>query len=177
MRNRGQLILGGFLLFLGLVSLLSVLFNIDFGAFCWPIGLILVGVWLLVRPRFTRSEGATFIRPIGDLQRRGTWQVSDQELWLIIGDTNLDFTEAIIPMGETTLRVSGFVGSVDIRAPHSIGLSVSSTSFVTDSKLWGEKRDYFLSPFTRTSEAYETAERKINIEIMYFVVDLRAEQV
>lgn len=177
MRNRGQLILGGFLLFLGLVSLLSVIFNVDLGAFCWPIGLILVGVWLLVRPRYTRTESNTFIRPIGDLHRRGTWQVADQEIWIIIGDTDLDFTEAIIPTGETTLRIYGFVGSVDVRAPGSVGVSVSSTSFVTDSKLWGEKRDYFLSPFTRTSEAYQSAERKINIEIMYFVVDLRVEQV
>ncbi|HEX6303986.1 MAG TPA: hypothetical protein VFZ76_07335, partial [Anaerolineales bacterium] len=100
MRNRGQLILGGFLLFLGLVSLLSVIFNVDLGAFCWPIGLILVGVWLLVRPRYTRTESDTFIRPIGDLHRRGTWQVADQEIWIIIGDTDLDFTEAIIPTGE-----------------------------------------------------------------------------
>lgn len=177
MRTRGQLILGGFLLFLGLMSLLSVIFDVDFGAFCWPIGLILVGVWLLLRPRYTRSEGSVFIRPIGDLHRRGTWQVTDQEIWIIIGDTDLDFTEAIIPIGETTLRVYGFVGSVDVRAPSSVGLSVSSTSFVTDSKLWGEKRDYFLTPFTRTSEGYESADRKIHVEIMYFVADLRVEQV
>lgn len=177
MRNRGQILLGGFLLFLGVVSLLSTIFNVDFWAFCWPIALILVGVWLLVRPRFTQREGQVFIRPVGDLGRRNAWQVSDQEMWIIIGDTDLDLTEASIPEGETSLRINGFVGSVDVRAPREVGLSVSATCFVTDSKLWGEKHDYILTPFTRTSENYQGAARKVNLEVMYFIVDLRVEQV
>lgn len=50
MRSRGQFILGGLALFIGLVSLLSLIFDMNFSAFCWPVGLILLGIWLLVGP-------------------------------------------------------------------------------------------------------------------------------
>lgn len=62
MHSRGQFILGGLALFVGLVSLLSLIFDIHFSAFCWPVGLILVGIWLLVRPRFSFLDDDIIIK-------------------------------------------------------------------------------------------------------------------
>ena len=176
MRNRGQLIFGSILLILGISSLLSVIFDVDLGAFCWPIAFIIVGVWLLVRPRYSSPEAPVQIRPIGDLRRRNKWQVSDQEIWIFVGDIELDMSEAEIPSGLTTLRVYGFVGEVRLRAPREVGVAVSSWAIVTDAALWGKERDYLFSPVDETSPGYDAAERKIKLETYFFVVDLRVEQ-
>ena len=167
MRNRGQFILGGLVLFIGLISLLSVIFDIDFWAFCWPAGLILLGIWLLVRPKYSSLDSNVIIRP----------QLASQEIWVFVGDIDLDLTHADVPSGETKIKVYGFVGDVKLRAPQDVGVSVSSTSFITDANLWRENRDYFLTPVHRVSEGYQTAERKVQLEVMFFVVNLRVDQI
>lgn len=116
------------------------------------------------------------IRPIGDLRRRHKWQVSDQEIWIFVGDIELDMSEADIPLGLTTLRIYGFVGEVRIRAPREVGVAVSSWAMVTDAALWGIDKDYLFSPVDKTSPGYDSTERKIKLETYFFVVDLRVEQ-
>lgn len=177
MRNRGQFIIGGLVLFLGLVSLLSVIFDIDFWAFCWPVGLILLGIWLLVRPRYSSLDSSVIIRPLGNVHHYGEGHLTNREIWVFVGDIDLDLTHTDISSGETTIRVYGFVGDVKLRAPQDVGVSVSSTSFITDANLWREKRDHFLTPVHRVSEGYQTAERKVKLEVMFFVVNLRVGQI
>ncbi|HZD56470.1 MAG TPA: cell wall-active antibiotics response protein LiaF [Anaerolineales bacterium] len=176
MRDRRQFIFGGLVLFIGLVSLLSVILNIDFWDFCWPVGLILLGVWLLVRPRYSSLESNLVIRPLGDVHHYGERPLRDREIWIFVGDIDFDLTQAEISRGDTTIRIYGFVGEVNLRAPRAVGVSVSSTAFITDGHLWGEKRDHFLTPVRRVSEGYETAERRVRLEVMFFVVDLRVDQ-
>ena len=177
MRNRGQFILGGLVLFIGLVSLLSAIFDIDFWAFCWPVGLILLGIWLLVRPRYASLDSNVIIRPLGDVHYYGERLLTNRDIWVFVGDIDLDLTHTDISVGETTIRVYGFVGEVKLRARRDVGISVSSTSFVTDGNLWGEKRDHFLAPVRRMSEGYQMAERRVQLEVIFFVVDLRVDQV
>jgi lia operon protein LiaF len=177
MRNRGQFILGGLVLFIGLISLLSVIFDIDFWAFCWPAGLILLGIWLLVRPKYSSLDSNVIIRPLGNVRHYGERQLASQEIWVFVGDIDLDLTHADVPSGETKIKVYGFVGDVKLRAPQDVGVSVSSTSFITDANLWRENRDYFLTPVHRVSEGYQTAERKVQLEVMFFVVNLRVDQI
>jgi hypothetical protein len=95
MGTRGQIIFGLFLVFLGVVYILGITFNIDTGALCWPAILILVGVWLLARPKFER-EGTKIIL-IGDFRRKGAWNVTATDVWLGIDDVRLNFSETEIP--------------------------------------------------------------------------------
>jgi len=177
MRNRGPLFIGSLLVIFGLVLLLGNLFQINVWELCWPTGLILVGVWLLLRPRFALPGTFVNIRFLSDDKRYGVWQVGNEEIWSFIGDVRLDMTQATIPPGETTFHIYGFIGDVDVIVPKEVGLSVSSSAFVTSAKINGRKGDSFLAPVTHASENYASVERKVRLETYFFIADLNAKQV
>jgi predicted membrane protein len=62
---------------------------------------------------------------------------------------------------------------VKVYVPEDVGVSVSSSAFVTDARVLGEKRDSFLAPVNIASANYETAKKKIHIESACFVGDIK----
>ena len=44
MRDKGQIIIGAVIVFVGLIFLIGNVLNVNVWAFCWPVGLILLGV-------------------------------------------------------------------------------------------------------------------------------------
>jgi predicted membrane protein len=176
MRNSGVLFLGILLIFFGGLALVSQFFHIDFGTICWPVGLILVGLFMLLRPRLIPAGTNLDFRLLGDAKRRGTWTVQNEEFWSFVGDTRLDMSEAEIPAGETKLRVYGFVGDVRLRLPQDVGFCVNSVAFLSETRILGDKQDTFVAPFEFKTPGYETAERKIRLESWFFVANIRAEQ-
>lgn len=177
MRNKRQIFIGGAITLVGLVFLIGAVFHIDVGDFCFPVGLILLGVFLLLRPYLLGPDEQVQLKLLGDVRRYGDWQVADEEIWIGVGDVRLDMTGADIPAGETRIRVFGFVGDVKLLAPEGVGVSVSSTSFITDARVLGQKRDSFLTPLHFASAGYETAERKVRLEVNCFVGNLRVRRV
>ena len=177
MQNRGQLILGGVLILFGVLFLISNFFNIDFGAICFPTLIILIGVWIIVRPRMVSEDTDLRMWIFGDHYRRGEWLAKDQEVWSFIGDVNLDFTEAKLEKPETTLKIYTFVADIDLTVPEDLGLSISWFGFVTDGRIHGKRLGGFVSPVHYTSEGYESASKKVNVELFSFVGDLKVHPV
>jgi lia operon protein LiaF len=173
MRNRGQYILGGVLIFMGVLFLLGTLFDVNAWALCWPTILVLAGLWLLLRPRLAGGNQAVDVVLIGDLDRGGAWTVRDQEFYVGIGDVDLDLTRADIPLGETSIRIYGLIGDVEILIPQGVGITATSTAFVTDARFNDRKQDGFLTPVTFTSPDYDAAERKIRVEVLSFINELK----
>lgn len=173
MRNQGQLFLGGLLIFFGLLFLLGTLFRVNVWAFCWPIGLILLGGWILLRPQMVAPGTPVRVTPIGSIARIGSWRVASEEFWLFVGDAKFDMTQADIPAGETTLRFFGFVGDVALTVPSGVGVAVSATAFVNDLKIFGRQAENFILPFSFASDDYATAERKVRLEVTHFVASVR----
>jgi len=176
MRNQGQLILGVVVVAVGAVLLIGNLFDVDVWVLCWPIGLIVLGLLLLLQPQLISSDATSRQKLLGDIRRRGEWEVTDEEFWLGIGDVTLDMTQAEIPPGETHLRVAQLIGDVRVSVPEEVGLSLSSTAMVGSVRAFGRKRDIFFTPLRLTSENYETAERKVRLETSMFVGDVRIRQ-
>lgn len=177
MQNRGQLILGGALILFGVLFLISNFFNIDFGAICWPMLIILIGVWIIARPRMVSEDTDVRMWLFGDHYRRGEWQAKDQEIWSFIGDINLDFTEAELEKPETKLKIYTFVADIDLTVPDGIGLSISWFGFVTDGRIHGERMGGFVTPVHYTSEGYESSSKKLDLELISFVGDLKVHPV
>ena len=177
MKKKTQMVLGAVLIGLGILFLLSRIFNIDFGVICWPSILILIGVFIIVRPRIAPEGSDVRMLFIGDLNRSGEWDVSDQEIWSFVGDVDLDFTQANIPDDEVAYRLTSFVGDVDILVPADIGISISATGFVNEGRVEGKKRGGFLTPIKFTSENYEDATKKIHFEMVSFVSELKVVRV
>lgn len=173
MRNQGQLFLGGLLIFLGLLFLVGTLFRINVWAFCWPIGLILLGGWILLRPQMVAPGTSVHVTPLGSIVRVGSWRVANEEFWLFVGDAKFDLTQADIPTGESTLRLFGFVGDVVLTIPTGVGVAVASTAFVNDLKILGRHEESFIMPFNFASDDYASAERKVRLEVTHFVASVK----
>ncbi len=176
MRSQGQIFLGLALVLLGLFYLFGVVFHVDVGALCFPIFLILLGAWLLIRPRTAGPGVKTTFAPLADLDRRGAWPVTREEIWTLVGDVKLDFTSVQLPAGETRINIYGFVAGIHLYVPPDVAVAVTSNAFVVDAKLAGSKQTSFLSPIVWTSSNYASAERRVHVETLFFVTDLSVEQ-
>lgn len=176
MRNWGMLVLGGFLIILGILSALSAIFNINLWMVCWPTLLILIGVLLLLGPRIDFPAEGVKIRPLLNIRRQEQWSVSNEEIWCFVGNAYLDFRNAEIPSGLTTIRLVGFVGDIDLFLVEGIEYAIASTAFLTDSKITRLKDQTFINTFRYKTNGYDSASRKISIETLFFVNDLDVRQ-
>jgi hypothetical protein len=178
MRDKGSAVAGTVLIGLGVLFLLSIWLRVNLWGFFWPGLLIVLGVAILVRSRATPAGARSEFVLLGDIDRAGDWPVTNEETWIGIGDVDLDFTRTGVPAGETTIGLRGFIGDVEVIVPHSIGLSIIASGFITNVKQAGHKEQpVFLGTYRYQSEGYATAERKIRLETSFFIHDLKLRQV
>lgn len=172
MNNKGQLLFGALLVIIGLMVILSNVFQVDIGAICWPTALILIGVWLIWRPKFDLGNGKVNIHPFCNIHRKGAWAVQPEEIWMFVGDVRLDFSQTEIPSGEIGFRIFGFVGDITLVLPADAHVSVSASAFLNDANIFGKKQDTFLTTLQYTTPEDPTNERSIRLETFFFVCDL-----
>ena len=173
MRNSGVLIFGGLLILIGVMILAGSIFDVNMWNFFWPILLILLGLWILIRPRWVGSKGPVEFLIFNNLRRKGVWQVKNEEILSFLGDVFLDLSSAEIPAGESIYHIYGFIGDVDLIVPQGVGVSVSSAAFINEVKVFGRKQSSILFPVDVASEDYETAERKIRLDVAFFISDVK----
>lgn len=172
MSNRGQVIIGAGLVLFGSALLVANILHINFWAICWPAALILLGIVLLWRPQTMGSTSAGGFHFLGDVVRAGQWPVQNEDFWLFVGDVKFDLRQAELPVGETTLRINGFVGDVDLIVPPDIGVTLSASGFIVDARLLDQKVERFFSMANLASTNYATAERKLRVVTTFFVGDV-----
>ena len=176
-QNTGLLLAGSALILIGFLSLLSLWVDINwFGLIC-PSALILLGIGMLLRPRQVGIIGNSNLSFIGEIERSGSWQPDSESFLAFVGDIDLDLTQADLRQGETNYSFTGFVVDADIFIPADVGVKVVQTGFVSEIKVQGHKKDSFLAPLTWVSENYEAAERKLRIESVGFVNEVKLRQV
>jgi predicted membrane protein len=169
------MIIGALIILSGVFLLLGMWLEIDMWAVCLPSALIVLGIWLLLRPWLIKAETGIRFVLLGDVRRRGEWQVADEEIWIGVGDVRLDMSRADVPPGETILRVIGLVGDVRVVIPAEMGLALNSTAFVADIRTPEGKRDAILTTFRWTTDDYEAAERRVSLEVIRFVGGIRID--
>lgn len=177
MRTRGMMIFGIILVALGLMALISTLTGIDFGAFCFPILLILLGVWVLVRPRMVRGDREIHFQLLGDVKRMNDWTIRNEEIWSFIGDIDIDLGRAQVPPGETSIQAYNFIGDVEIYVPAGVGLMLVADGFLNSIKWMGAKQDNFFTSSQMTTPGYEQAERKVKVGVTSFIGDIKVHAI
>ena len=160
----------------GIFLLAGEVFHFDSWAFFCPLLLIGLGVWLILRPRMLGSRGEVHTRILGDIIRGGSWQVQPEEIWLGIGDVLLDFNEAHIPEGETTITIFGFVGDVKTYVPEGVGIKVYCSAFVSDVRMFEDKESSIFMPLDRSSDDYAACSKKVIIKTNHFVVGVKVRR-
>lgn len=176
MRIPGQIVIGALFIIAGLVLGLGAIFDVDVGVLCLPTAFILAGMYLLLRPYLIGSDAGIRTVILGNVRYDGNWQVTEGEIWMFVGDVRLDLTEAEIPLGETTIRLFAFVGDVRVWVPEGVGLAVDSTAFLTSYRMFGRKRESFFAPLHLRSDDYEAAERRVRLDMISFVREIRVER-
>lgn len=176
MYKRGYMIIGAALIVLGLLALISSWIDVDLCALALPLLLIAAGVYIILRPRYAPRSGTMRIQPLGNIKRTGAWIAVDEELWILIGDANFDLSQVTLPPGETVIRVLGFVGDLKLIVPDTVPVAITSIAFLTDSRIFGAKRDTFLQPFETATEGYADAESRIRFESWRFVTGVKVRR-
>ena len=177
MRNQGQFYLGIVIVVFGVVLLIANIFDINLSILCWPMAFILLGVFLIYRPRMVAPGTQMTQRFLGEVRRSGQWQVVDEEFWYFVGDIELDMLNADIADGVTEIRTFGFVGDIDIYVPAHVGVVVDSTAFVSEVGLPEAKEENFLAPVHMQTDNYKMAQKKILLQTTCFVGDIKVRQV
>jgi predicted membrane protein len=172
-----MMIFGVILVVLGLLALISNLTGIDFGAFCFPTVLILLGVWVLLRPRMVRGDREIHFQLLGDVKRMSDWTVQKEEIWSFIGDIDLDLGRAQVPPGETGIHAYNFIGDVEIYVPAGVGLMLVADGFLNSIKWMGAKQDNFFTSSQLTTPGYEQAERRVRVEVTSFIGDIKVHPI
>jgi len=172
MQNRSQVLVGTFLLLLGIGFLLANVLKINFWAICFPAGLILIGVLLLVRPKVFDTSSTSSWYLFGNVKRGSEWTPADEEIWLLFGDVQLDFTQTQLPVGETNIRLNGLIGDVDVIAPADAGVAVSASGLIVELRTPTDKVDRFLSSANSASLNYPSAERKLLLSTTFLIGDI-----
>ncbi len=174
---RGQVIVGIIIILLGVVFLLDNVIGINLSAFFWPLLLIGLGIFVLLRPGMVDRDTAVTQRILGEIDRAGEWDVQSEEFQSFIADTTLDVTKANLPEGTTKFRFMNFVGDIELIVPESVGVSVQSSAFVSNVQVNGRKEESFLGPLNVQTEDYKAAVSKIRIEATGFVNEIKVRRI
>jgi len=176
MDKRWILWIGIIIVVIGIFLLAGELFHFSAGNFLFPIFLVALGAWLILRPRMLGPHGQIQTRLLGDIVRSGNWQVVPEEIWLLIGDLHLDLTEAQIPEGETTLTTFGFVNDIKLIVPEGVGVGLHCSAFVSEARMYGERESAVFMPLDRNSDDFAACSRKVLIRANNFVVDIKVRR-
>jgi hypothetical protein len=146
-----------------------------------------INLFYVIRDRHRQTEGGQYAKSsstnlwgFGDFHwdPRALEQSIRCRFWQFLspsglGSLKLDMTQAIIPAGESSFRVFSFIGDVRLVIPENVGVSISSFTFITDARIFGERFGGFFAPVEWSTAGYEEAEKKIRIERFSFLGNLR----
>jgi lia operon protein LiaF len=174
MKAKGQLQLAWILIGFGALLLIGNIFGIHFGDIFWPLVIITIGLLLIFRPQLISPAHAKYLFA-GDVRVDKTWDMSKTEIRMFAGDVKIDLAELNLPSGETDFTVTAFASEVEIVAPQDVGVSITTTAFVTESRINGKKMEYVFSGMDFVTEGYEEANKKFNLIMQCFSAEIRME--
>lgn len=155
----------------------------------WPLLLVYLGINILysrTRPAHIHvgDKGRKFREDVKEKGSFGSmkydqpnWKVEPMDIQHGVGDYYFDFTRAFIPEEETLIRLSGWVGNIDIILPKDLAFSAVARSSVGDLDILGTKQEGINPNMNYKTIDYDEAERKLTFEFDYKVLDLKIDRV
>ncbi|MBP1993466.1 lia operon protein LiaF [Paenibacillus eucommiae] len=117
---------------------------------------------------------------IGDVHLgKEPWELKPLAISQFIGDTVIDLTRASIPMGETKISVSAFIGDVKIFIPNDmdVEVKVNSSSFIGDMKIMDRRESGMMRHLNMQTSQYDEASRKIVLTTSMFIGDVIVKKI
>jgi len=126
------------------------------------------------------SNAAQHNRFIGDVHiGQDYWELRPMNVSIFIGDTTIDLTKAQIPLGETKIYVSCFIGDVKVFLPGdgNVGIQVVSSSLIGDVKVWDQKRGGLFNSMSVESPFYSDTDKRVVLVASAFIGDIKVTKV
>lgn len=117
---------------------------------------------------------------IGDvILGRDYWDLQPMSISHFIGDTIIDLTKANIPLGETKLVVSAFIGDVKMLVPADIDveIAVTASSFIGDMNVLDRHEGGMFRNIRTETPYFRESERKIRLIVSAFIGDVLVQKV
>jgi len=117
---------------------------------------------------------------IGDVHLgKEPWELKPLFISHFIGDSVVDLTRAIIPLGETRIHVTAFIGDVKILVPNGVDVQIriSASSFIGDMKVLERRESGFFRTVRTQTAAYDEADRKLIITTSMFIGDVTIKKI
>lgn len=107
------------------------------------------------------------------------WELRPMNISHFIGDTVLDLTKAQIPVGETKIHISSFIGDVKVYVPNdfSVGVQVNSSCLIGDVAVLDRRQGGLFNQVTVETPAFADAPKRIVFVVSAFIGDVRVTKV
>lgn len=194
----GSLFWGLITIIIGVIFLGNNLEWFDFGIrdawnIIWPIIIIFIGLNIIFGGRGIKDKRIFFEvdtdKKFVKLNKRKLWfgesnygigmpwTLDDLNLWHGIGETNLDLTTAIIPEREVFIDITGLIGEVTVMVPQDLAIKVNVDVRLGDVTVLNHNQSGTSRFITYTSEDYDKAIKKVNLQISLNIGDVTVKQV
>ena len=134
--------------------------------------LIALGVLSLLAAMRVRRFARRLSRAIGHVRSAEAWAVDDAVVRTVIGDILLDLRRASLPEGETELTLLCWLGTIQVRAPHDLGLDVTAQTFVGTVDVLGVREEGLIRDIEVRTDGYEQAPRRLRLRLSTVVGEL-----
>lgn len=107
------------------------------------------------------------------------WPVEPLNLWSMVGDYEFDFTVGFIPDRETEIRLSGWIGDVEIVIPEDVPFMVRGGANITSVKI-GEDDEHDgigRKDFHYKTPDFDGATRRLIFDLEFKILDMRIDRV
>ena len=140
------------------------------------LALVVLGVLSLLAAMRVRRVARRLSRAIGHVRSAEEWTVDDAVVRTVVGDILLDLRNATLPEGDTELTLLCWLGTVQVRAPHGIGLDVTAQTFLGTVDVLGVREEGVIRDIEVRSERYDQATRRLRLHLSTVVGEILVVQ-
>lgn len=159
------------LIFVGVVSLINIYFELHLWRIIFPVLLIVLGGWLVFSPTARDKFSFSRFRILGDVDVRSP----DERVLMGIGDVKIDLDAIPLTPGVKEMKVTGLITDVKVRSSGKAGIWILSNSLLTDANVLGENETDILYPFEYISEGYDGAEKKVKLQVESLICEMKVK--
>lgn len=174
-----------------LVGILALLDSLEFISFwsalgkLWPLILIALGVWLLLKKRYFSwdekveiKEGSKYSKAFGDLKidSSGT-DPHGMDVEMGFGDLDVNLTKASLSERENVIHLALGFGDIRVWIPSEVKAKISAGCGAGDIDVLGRTTDGLGKSSDYQDEGYETAKKRLRIHAKIGFGDIKISRV
>lgn len=170
----------GTLITLGILDLLE--FTYRDWLKLWPILIVAFGLHQLFNNTKKKEKETVFLGNSKKVEKPSSfhspdWTVEPIHLEKKVADYYFDFSKAIIPLGETEIKLTGYVGDIHMLIPEHLAIHITVKGNVGDVEVFDRKENGIHTNLVHRSPNYESSEKRLRIFISFNVVDVKIQGV